>query len=125
MKTDLDPDILLARLDRLDRLALLLDGLIPIPGTDLRIGLDGLLGLVPVVGDVLTVLPGLYIIFEGYRLGARRTTLVKMTVNSAVDALAGSFPVFGDLFDIGFKANLRNVALLRADLVDRSTPEPM
>jgi len=100
-------------LRRLDKLSQLLDNAIPIPGTPFRTGLDGLLGLIPGVGDLLGAGIALYIIFEAARLGCPKRTLLHMLGNVGLEALVGTVPILGDLFDIGWKANVRNVALLR------------
>ncbi|MBE0597852.1 MAG: DUF4112 domain-containing protein [Desulfuromonadales bacterium] len=97
---------------RLERLAWLLDSSIYIPGLGVRIGLDGLIGLFPGVGDTLGAVASSWIISEAARLGAPRSVLLKMAFNVAVDAIFGAIPVVGDLFDFAWKANLRNVRLL-------------
>jgi hypothetical protein len=101
---------------RLQRLAWLLDNSIPLPfaGGRYRIGLDALIGLVPGIGDVIGTVVSAYIIAQSARIGAPRAILVRMAVNVAVEALVGMVPLAGDLFDAGWKANQRNVALLRA-----------
>ncbi|MFN3232790.1 MAG: DUF4112 domain-containing protein [Alphaproteobacteria bacterium] len=98
---------------RLNRLASLLDDQFAIPGTSIRFGLDGLLGLIPVIGDFATFLLSLYIVIRAHRLGAPGTLLGRMAANAIIDWLIGSIPVLGDFFDVGFKANRRNVDLLR------------
>lgn len=103
-------------LDRLERLGTLLDARFRLPGTDIRFGLDGLVGLVPGVGDTLAAAPSAYVIVQGWRLGARKRVLARMAGNTLVDGVVGAMPVLGDIFDIGFKANLRNIALLQREL---------
>lgn len=100
------------RLGRLRRVGYLLDSSIPIPGTRFRFGLDSLIGLVPGVGDLAGGALSLYIILESARMGVPRSVLARMGWNVAVDTLVGAVPVLGDLFDAGFKANMRNLALL-------------
>jgi hypothetical protein len=100
------------RLERLRRVGVLLDNAIPIPGTRFRLGLESLIGLVPGIGDVIGSLLSLYIIVEAHRMGVPRSVLARMGWNVAIDTLVGEVPILGDLFDIGFKANLRNLALL-------------
>jgi hypothetical protein len=107
-----------ARLDRLRRLAILLDNSIPIPGTGIRVGLDALLGLVPGAGDLAGGAFSLYILLQAARLGVPRTLLARMGWNLVVDVVVGAVPLLGDLFDAGFKANMRNLALLERH-VDR------
>lgn len=104
------------RLERVERLATLLDNAILIPGTRFRIGLDPLLGLVPGLGDALGALASAWIVVEAARLGASRTVLVRMLYNVAVDTLVGAIPGAGDLFDFVWKSDAKNVALLRRHL---------
>jgi Domain of unknown function (DUF4112) len=102
--------------ERLTWLAWLLDSSIPIPGTRLTIGLDALIGLFPVVGDVVGVFLSSYILKEAAALGVSRSILARMAFNVAVEGLVGMIPFAGDLFDAAFKANQRNVRLLNAYL---------
>jgi hypothetical protein len=98
--------------ERLRRLAYLLDDRFPIPGTRYRIGLDGLVGLVPGIGDGVTTLLALYIVLEARRLGVPLNKLGRMGINVGLDAVLGAVPLVGDLFDVAWKANRRNLALL-------------
>jgi hypothetical protein len=100
------------RVGRLRRLSYLLDNSIPIPGTSFRIGWDSIIGLIPGVGDLVGGAFSLYIILESARLGAPRGLLARMGWNVAIDVLVGAVPLLGDLFDAGWKANVRNLALL-------------
>ncbi|HEX6320286.1 MAG TPA: DUF4112 domain-containing protein [Burkholderiales bacterium] len=102
--------------ERLARLAWLLDSSIPVPGTPFTIGLDALIGLFPVAGDLAGVLLSGYIIREAAALGASKSILARMALNVAVEGLVGMIPFAGDLFDAAFKANQRNVRLLNAYL---------
>ena len=104
--------------ERLARLAWLLDSSIPIPGTRFSIGLEALIGLVPVVGDLVGVLLSSYIVREAAALGVGRSILARMAVNVAVEGVVGMIPFAGDVFDAAFKANQRNVRLLNAWLDD-------
>ncbi|GCE82158.1 DUF4112 domain-containing protein [Komagataeibacter diospyri] len=97
---------------RLRRLATLLDAAFRIPGTKARWGLDTLIGLLPVGGTAIMLVPSLYIVWKSWHLGVGRPVLVRMTGNIMVEAAADLVPVLGDVFDTAFKANLRNVALL-------------
>lgn len=101
---------------RLDALSYLLDNSIPIPGTGRRFGLDAVIGLVPGVGDATGALMSAYIVVQAARLGAPASSLVRMLLNVGIEALVGAIPFLGDLFDAWFKANARNVALLRSEL---------
>lgn len=98
--------------DDLERLAWLLDSSIRLPG-GYRIGLDGLLGLIPGFGDAAGALLSLYIVVRASRFGLPRSVLARMLLNVGAEAVVGAVPVLGDLFDFAFKANQRNVALLR------------
>lgn len=104
----LDP----ARVERLRRLAVLLDDSIPIPGTRFRIGVESIIGLIPGAGDLAGGAFSLYILLQAARMGVPRPLLVRMGTNLVIDVVVGAVPVLGDLFDAGFKANLRNLALL-------------
>ena len=101
-----------ARLARLRKLAWLLDAQFGLPGTRFRFGLNSMLGLSPVVGDVALGLVSLYLIYEAKRLGAPKALLGQMLVNVAIEVAGGAVPILGDVFDMAFKANLRNLDLL-------------
>jgi hypothetical protein len=100
------------RLKRLRLIARVMDSCIELPGTKRRIGLDPLIGLVPVAGDIISTAVSLYIVWEGHRLGASRTQVVSMLGNVAIDLAGGAIPVIGDLFDFAFTANRRNLRIL-------------
>ncbi|MBF0375137.1 MAG: DUF4112 domain-containing protein [Alphaproteobacteria bacterium] len=104
---------------RLEGLANLLDTAFAIPGTKMRFGLDGLLGLIPGVGDTATALLGAWMITEAVRLGADRGVVARMLLNLGIDWAAGSVPLAGDLFDFAFKAHRRNARLLIDHLEER------
>ncbi len=101
-----------ATLRRVRRVSHLLDEAVRIPGTNRRVGLDPILGLIPVVGDLTTALFSAYVVVEAYRLGASRGLLARMVLNVLVDTVGGSVPLVGDVFDAVWKANERNVDLL-------------
>lgn len=103
------------RIGRIRAIARLMDNSYEIPGLKTKIGLDPIIGLIPGIGDSITTAVSLYIVYEGYKLGATRTQLVQMVGNVAIDALVGTVPVLGDLFDFAFKANARNLAILKID----------
>ena len=103
-------------LRRLDSLAMLMDSAVTIPGTKVTMGLDALIGLVPVVGDLVTTAISSYILYEARRLGASKLTLARMASNVAIDGVVGAIPIVGDMFDITFRANRRNMAILREHL---------
>jgi len=100
-------------IDRLETLAYWLDSRFRVPGTDIRFGLDALAGLIPGIGDGTTALFSIYIVIQARRLGVPFSLRARMAINIAIDLLIGTIPLVGDIFDAGFKANLRNVALLR------------
>ncbi len=103
-------------LQNLDRFAVNMDALVRIPGTRLTLGLDSVLGLVPVIGDTLALAPALYVMIEARRLGASTHALGRMGFNVGIDWLVGLVPLVGDLFDFGWQANIRNARILREDL---------
>lgn len=107
-----------AQRQQLRQLAWLLDSSIPIPGTRFTIGLDALLGLIPLLGDLIGVLISSYIVKEAARLGAPRILLMRMAANIGIDGLVGVVPFAGDAFDAAWKANQRNVRLLDAFLTE-------
>ena len=100
-------------LKHLERLAKLMDAQFRIPGTDIRFGLDGIIGLIPGAGDISTFAVSGYMVWIMANNGASGFVLAKMTLNILIDALIGSIPVIGDLFDIAFKANMRNMRLMQ------------
>ena len=108
------------RLDRLRRLVRLLDEAYTIPGTNYRIGWDALIGLIPAAGDITTALIALYVVRESARLGASKPIRARMTLNVAADLLAGSIPLIGDLADVAFKANRKNLELLERHLARKA-----
>lgn len=106
------PPVRGAGTEKVHSLARLLDAAVRIPGTNIRFGLDALIGLFPGVGDVTGAALSGYIVLAAAQLGVPPAVLTRMLLNLGVDALAGTIPLLGDLFDIGFRANLRNAALL-------------
>jgi hypothetical protein len=103
-------------LARARTLTRLLDSAARVPGTGIRVGLDPVLGLVPGLGDVAGAVLSGYVVLLASRLGAPTTVIVRMLGNVVVDTVGGTVPVIGDLFDIGWKANTRNLALLERHL---------
>jgi hypothetical protein len=104
------------RAENIRTLARVLDSAIKIPGTGIRVGADSIFGLVPVVGDIAGAAFSGYIVLASARLGAPASTLVRMLINIGVDTVVGSVPVLGDMFDVGWRANMRNVELLDTHL---------
>lgn len=100
----------ISSLKRLRQLSYVLDNAVGIPGTDFRFGLDPILGLIG--GDVATGLVSVYIVYEAMRMGLPAATIGRMGFNIVLDTMTGLVPVLGDLFDVGWKANSKNVALI-------------
>jgi hypothetical protein len=116
-----EPEILRPRVQRgsdlfsdrnLDLLSHLLDDFLRIPGTQIRFGLDGIVGLIPGVGDVIGAMASWIIILAAWLRGVPRVTLARMLANVAIETIVGTVPVLGDAFDIAWKANRKNFALL-------------
>jgi hypothetical protein len=97
---------------RAERLAHLLDDEVHIPGTRIRFGLDPLIGIIPIVGDVIVTAAGGLILFAAQRLGVPRHALITMAGNLLVNGIVGSIPIFGDAFSFVFKCHARNAAAL-------------
>ena len=102
-----------AALNRIDMLATMLDTAFILPGTDVRFGVESLLRLLPGAGDVLASALSCYLLYEARRLGVPWLLLARMAANVVIEAIVGAVPIAGDAFDIFFRANRRNVALLR------------
>jgi Domain of unknown function (DUF4112) len=101
------------RLARFEAIAKLLDVAFVVPGTNIRYGIDGLIGLVPVIGDIVTTAISLWLVREARELGAPWYLTARMLGNVALDGVVGMVPFAGDAFDVMFRANMRNVRLLR------------
>jgi hypothetical protein len=112
-----DPQSLLRELDDL---AWLLDSRWRVPGTSFRFGVDAVAGLIPGLGDAATALPSAYMVWRAREFGLPSHVLARMVGNVALDFAIGAIPVVGSLFDFAFKANRRNVKLLRRHLERRS-----
>jgi len=104
------------KIKRMRRISQILDNAIQIPGTKQRIGLDPILGLIPGGGDTITGALGAYIIIEAARMGTPRDIIWQMVGNILFDSVAGTVPVVGDLFDVAWKANVKNMTLLESHL---------
>ncbi len=111
----------LQTLQHIRQLSRVLDSAIGIPGTRFRFGLDPILGLIPGGGDLVGSLLSAYIVFRAAQMGVPTESLRKMVTNILVESLLGTVPLVGDVFDMGWKANVRNVELLEAHL---GSPEP-
>ena len=116
---DIDPA---NRIRTVRALARFLDSAISIPGTDWKIGFDAIVGVVPVVGDLIGGSLSAYIILEAARADVPILTLARMLGNVGIDTIVGSIPAFGDVFDVAWKANMKNVALLERHLAMGAPP---
>ena len=105
-----------ARLQRLEKMAHRMDSAIRIPVIGMRVGYDSIIGMIPGIGDLLTLAPSAWIILEAKRMGAESHVIARMIGNTATDTLVGMIPILGDLFDATFKSNRKNVAILRDHL---------
>lgn len=105
-----------AALRRMQAVANLLDTAFVIPGTNQRVGIDAIIGLVPGLGDVVTTILSSYVIWEARNLGVSRLALARMITNLAVHAAIGSVPLIGDMFDAFFRVNQRNMRIVRSQL---------
>ncbi|WP_017931127.1 DUF4112 domain-containing protein [Robiginitomaculum antarcticum] len=107
------PEHIEQRLNHIDGLARLMDSQFTLPGTQIKLGLDALVGLVPVIGDTISLGVSGYIVAHAHSLGAPKRLLTRMGFNIFLDWLIGLVPLIGDIFDVGWKANNRNADLLR------------
>lgn len=101
---------------RIEAMEAVLEGLFVIPGTNRRVGLDSLVGLVPVVGDLATAAMGAWIVWEARNLGMSKWQLTRMAGNVGVDTLVGAIPFAGDIFDFLYKSNSKNLRIIRKHL---------
>jgi hypothetical protein len=108
--TAVDIELSLARLDALARV---MDSAFQIPGTNIRMGVDALLGLLPGIGDAIAATISSYLIWEAKQMGVSKLVLARMAGNVAIDTVIGAVPFAGDIFDVAYKANMKNIALLK------------
>ncbi|HEY3157876.1 MAG TPA: DUF4112 domain-containing protein [Vicinamibacterales bacterium] len=111
-----------ARLAGIRRIAELLDSAFVIPGTSYRIGLDPIIGLIPMVGDLASPIFTIGLLWQAYDLGIPKVVQLRMIFNAAIDALIGAIPVAGDLFDFAWKSNQWNLALLELHAYEERHP---
>lgn len=104
---------------RIARVARMLDAQFTVPGTGIRLGIDGLIGIIPGIGDALGLILSGYIYSEALRAGVRKRTLAAMGINTLLDTAIGAIPVLGDIFDIAYKSNMRNARLILRDMEKR------
>ncbi len=107
-----------SEVEHLHSIAIIMDSVLRIPGTRWRIGADALIGLIPVVGDGVASMVSFYLVIRALRLGIPFAVVLRMIWNILLELVVGSIPLLGDLFDVTFKANLRNVALLKKALLN-------
>ena len=105
-------------LKHIDWIAKLMDSQFRIPGTDIRFGLDGIIGLIPGAGDLSTFAVSAYLLSIMAKNGASGYVLARMILNVLIDSIVGMIPILGDLFDIAFKANMRNIKLMKEHYVE-------
>ena len=114
----MDEEIIERNEEKLLRLKLLserLDDLIKIPRTNQKIGIDAIVGVIPVLGDFIGVIFSTYIMYSGIKMGVSPKIVIKMATNIAIEFIIGSFPIIGDIFDVLWKANKRNVELIEEE----------
>lgn len=114
-----DPQSVRQRIEMMEQL---LEGVMHLPGTRMRIGLDALLGVIPVIGDLISAAMGAWIVWEARNLGMSRWQLIRMSANVGVDTAIGAIPLVGDVFDFAFRSNSRNLRIIRKHL-DRHHPQ--
>lgn len=114
-----DPSAVRARVEALERV---MERSFTVPGINRPVGLDAIIGLVPVAGDLLGAAMGAYIVWEARNLGMSKWQLMRMAGNVAVDTALGAVPLAGDVFDFLFRSNTRNLRILKRHL-DRHHPE--
>ena len=107
---------------RLEAMEALLERAFVVPGTGYRVGLDAVVGLIPVVGDLITTAMGAWLVWEARNLGMPKFHLLRMGGNVGFDALVGAVPLVGDLFDFAFRSNSRNLRIVKKWL-DKHHPE--
>jgi len=103
---------------RIGRVTHLLDELVSVPGTPIKVGLDPIIGLIPVAGDAVAALVGTWVIVEASRFGIPRVVLGRMIVNLVADLGIGAIPLLGDIYDVLFRSNRRNLDLFRRHALD-------
>lgn len=107
-------------LRHLRKVAMRMDALFYIPKTRISVGLDNIIGLIPVVGDIISVAPSVWMIHRAYKIGATPGAIAYMALNTTIDLVIGSIPIIGDMFDVVYNANLRNYDALEVNLNKRA-----
>jgi hypothetical protein len=119
LPTGTDPASVRARVEMMERL---LERSIVIPGVNMPVGLDAIIGLVPVLGEVVTAMMGAYVVWEARNLGLPKWKLARMGMNVLFDTAIGAIPVVGDAADLVFRSNSRNLKIIRKH-IDKHHPE--
>lgn len=101
---------------RVEAMEMLLERSVTLPGLERKIGLDSIVGLIPVVGDVVTAIMGFYIVWEARNLGMSKFQLTRMAANVGFDTLLGAVPLMGDVFDFFWRSNTRNLRIIKKHL---------
>ena len=114
-----DPRAIRQRIELMEQL---LENITVVPGTRFRVGLDSIIGLVPVIGDLITAAMGAWIVWEARNLGMSKWQLARMSANVGIDTALGAIPLVGDAFDLAFRSNSRNLRIIRKHL-DKHHPE--
>ena len=120
---EIPPSVDEAALDRMEAVAYVMDESLQIPGTNASVGIDPILGIVPVVGDLASAGISIYIVAESANLGVSYTTLLRMIANISIDVVGGSIPYIGTPFDLLWKANKRNVEHALEELAEPLTED--
>jgi hypothetical protein len=107
---------------RVELMEMMLERALILPGTTYRVGLDAIIGLIPILGDVIAAAMGAWIVWEARNLGMSRWQIARMSANVGMDTLIGAIPLVGDVFDLGFRSNSRNLKIIRKHL-DRHHPQ--
>ena len=108
-----DPQAVRMRVEALEKL---LERAFHIPGTKIPFGLDSIIGLVPVLGDLITAAMGAYIVWEARNLGMSKWQLIRMTANVGIDTAIGAIPIVGDAFDLVWRSNTKNLRIIKKHL---------
>ena len=108
-----DPQSVRARVEIMEKL---LERSFTVPGTKIPIGMDSIIGLIPVIGDIVTAAMGMYIVWEARNLGLSKFQLARMAANVGVDTVLGAVPLVGDAFDFLWRSNSRNLRIIRKHL---------
>jgi hypothetical protein len=107
---------------RIEYFSRVMDSLVAIPGTNVRLGIDAVIGLIPVAGDLVSQAISAYLIWEARKLGVSGFTIARMIANTLLDTAIGAVPIVGDAYDVAFRANMKNLRLLHRHLEKQGRP---